>query len=97
MMDKRVDARGVSAAVRIMNAFQDDGHIAYQSIKDVCRAVIGRYDKSIAMAKLTEKATFMLDALDTGFIVGPLKELCNYLITSDPPQKKVPEKTAASC
>ncbi len=80
-MDKRKDARGLSAAYKMSKDNFD--FVVKSEITDVCKAVINRYDQKKQSVELTVTAAEILTSLQSGMIcfkMSTMKKLCEYLI-----------------
>lgn len=80
-MDNRKDAIGLSSAYDMAKSNYD--LMARLDIKNICVAVINRYDQKKESAGLTVTATDILTQVQSGrfvFRISDIKKLCEYLM-----------------
>jgi len=83
--DIRLDARGVVAAPKLIEAIEQRRVISLNDIKTLSRAVINRYDGSEESARMSSVAQMTLNCIDSSIILCNVEQLARWMIREDQP------------
>ena len=82
-MNIKTDARGVAVAAKVMTAIREDGVLSFHDVKDICRAVINRYDKTQKKAQLSVDAQWILEHMDSSINLLKVREVAASLMNDE--------------